>query len=154
MVSKVSNKAIVLGLALTAAVAPVGVSAVAAIDEQDVNGAAADPQVDPVAALVASVQAALAALPANATQAEIEAAIAYVLDQSGLSIEDQLLALAQLGQGSGTGTPMSLAIANLQQNRKRLNSGTGAVAGDGSLFGAGGTSGIQISVDGFDSNYG
>lgn len=109
-------------------------------------------KVDPgaVSAIAASIRTALARLPANATQADAEAAIVFAIDQAGQSLP---VVLAGLNAVNRTGlSPVSLAaLDSVRANRARLAlRGTGSIAGGPSI----GTSfGPAVSVNGGSSDY-
>jgi hypothetical protein len=86
-----------------------------------------------VAALVAALNAALDAQARNATSQSVEAALAFVIDQSGQPSDVILAALAALDLKARTTTVMT-AVASLMQ---KVRAGT-ALAGTGGVGGVGG----------------
>lgn len=101
------------------------------------NAASASVQVDPAAvnALAASIQSGLAALPANASTADMEAAIAFAVSQSG---QPPAVVTAALGKVSGL-SPKASAALRVYARKYAANggqTGTGALAADRAITSA------------------
>jgi hypothetical protein len=118
------------------------------------GGAGSASNIDPAAvtALLESVKAALAALAPDAAQQDIEAAIVFTVDQSQQPPEVILAALAELQAVKPQSAITRKAVASVLQARRRLaGQGTGSLADDGAIFGAG--EGPAVVLAGGSSNY-
>ncbi len=135
-----------------AAWAALGLMVAGTAQAQEATSTVAPAQVDPAAvtALASAIQQALAALPANASKADVEAAIAFAVSQSG---QPRAVVLAALKQVANQSPKMAAAVSGYAQKvaRGEGEAGTGALAqasqalssqalGAGPSGGGGGTS--------------
>jgi hypothetical protein len=133
------------GLAAVSVTVPsVAIGAAAAITpvqqeaETPVQTDVAVPDAAAVAALVQSINAAVAALPADAKGEDIEAAIVFAVDQASQP-ENVVMAALQQVAATTTSPAVKAAVNNVIALRQRMNGqeGTGSIAsnGDGLSFG-------------------
>jgi len=118
----------VAGLAFAGSAANVAVAALAQDAQPAPSGGATAAVVDAaaVAALVEQINARLAALPADATAADIEAQILFAIDQAQVPADVAAAALAQLSADNPNAAVLT-ALQNVKALQGRLASGTGGI---------------------------
>jgi tetrahydromethanopterin S-methyltransferase subunit H len=142
-----------IGIALSgmASVQPT-VSALAQSTDMAAANVSADEAAAAKTALLASIGQAIANLPSDASQADIEAAIAYAIDQSQAPLAVVIAVLEQVSASQASRSGAQRALANLLDAKNRLASGTGAIGADDALFGT--DSDLAATpVGGGNSNY-
>lgn len=120
------------GLALVSSASGLSAAAIDAVAQNEpAKAAPAGEAVDAaaVAALVEKINAQVAALAADASQADVEAAVLFAIDQAQQPDPVVAAALAEV-KANATGK-IQTALANVEKLRGRLASGTGGIGGNG-----------------------